>query len=318
MAWAGNKLLIVSDRHGHVIFGCDVDMNQMTIAPPVPAVVIRNEQLLLDDAESLTIRQDGDGTLTVYALCSLSNDRAALAQPKRQHMLRFVLPEDGSFNVGQSTVLDLHSVRMTLDGYFERAGVRPYRTYYQEFAGPDKNTYRWGNVEGMTVIPESSSFLCGMRNPMQHDNAIFFVLEGIDEAFRTRNANRIRVTDMFTLPLGGRGVSDLCWDPLTKGYIIAAATCNGPRLSEDQPWPPNELDSALFWWSGCKSDSPILFATFPDMKIEAVCRLGGSRFIAVGSDEADLSEGRSRTAQSILTIMYFTGIQQIEQESGHE
>ncbi|HSV27228.1 MAG TPA: hypothetical protein VLH60_04985, partial [Sedimentisphaerales bacterium] len=76
---------------------------------------------------------------------------------------------------------------------------------------------------------------------------------------------------------------------------------------EDQPWPPNELDSALFWWSGRKNEAPILIATFPDMKIESVCRLGETHFIAVGSDEADISEGRTRQQQSILTIMHFTG-----------
>jgi hypothetical protein len=72
--------------------------------------------------------------------------------------------------------------------------------------------------------------------------------------------------------------------------------------------PPNELDSALFWWSGRKGEAPILIATFPDMKIEAVCRLGDSRFVAVVSDERDVSEGRDKTAQSVLTILYFTGI----------
>jgi len=44
----------------------------------------------------------------------------------------------------------------------------------------------------------------------------------------------------------------------------------------------------------------------PDMKIEAVCRLGQSRFIAVGSDEGDVSEGRA-ARQSILTIIDFPG-----------
>ena len=43
------------------------------------------------------------------------------------------------------------------------------------------------------------------------------------------------------------------------------------------------------------------------MKIEAICRLGDTGFIAVGSDEGDVSEGREQR-QSVLTILYFTGL----------
>jgi hypothetical protein len=43
------------------------------------------------------------------------------------------------------------------------------------------------------------------------------------------------------------------------------------------------------------------------MTVEAVCRLGPTRFIAVGTDEGDISEGRVQQ-QSVITIMYFTGI----------
>jgi hypothetical protein len=39
-----------------------------------------------------------------------------------------------------------------------------------------------------------------------------------------------------------------------------------------------------------------------------VCRLGTSRYIVLGSDEGDVSEGRT-ARQSILTVLEFTGIQ---------
>jgi len=117
----------------------------------------------------------------------------------------------------------------------------------------------------------------------------------------------MKLVDMFTLDLGGRGVSDICWDPVTKGYLIAAGRSNGPKLDKDQPFPPNTLDCAMFWWSGRKSERPILFARAPDMKIEAICRLGDSRFIAVCSDEGDVSEGRT-ARQSVLTVLDFRGI----------
>ncbi len=309
MIWADGMLLTASDRHSNGLFIAPVNLDTMTVRPPLPLIVIRNEQDLLEDAEAVTARAVAGGRTQVYALSSMSNDRSEMAFPKRQHMLRFELLPGGAPAAANPVILDMHPVREAISVYFEKADIEPYRTWFQEFPGRNKNTYRWGNVEGMAFAPDGSSMLCGMRNPLHGGQAIFFVLAGIDDAFNVRDPASIKVTDMFTLSLGKRGVSDLCWDPVTKGYLITGATSNGPRLGEDQPWPPNELDSALFWWSGRKSELPILVATFPDMKIEAVCRLGESRFIAAGSDEADISEGRTRQQQSILTIMYFAGIE---------
>ena len=51
---------------------------------------------------------------------------------------------------------------------------------------------------------------------------------------------------------------------------------------------------------------PVLLARIADMTIEAVCRLGKSRYIALGSDEGDISEGRT-ARQSILTILELAG-----------
>jgi hypothetical protein len=43
------------------------------------------------------------------------------------------------------------------------------------------------------------------------------------------------------------------------------------------------------------------------MKVEAVCRLGESRYIAICSDEGDVSEERANRPQSVITIMDFSG-----------
>jgi hypothetical protein len=310
MVWINGTLLLTSDRHSHTVFIAPVDLDQMTVKDPVQLPIIGNEQDLLEDGESMTVRVGPNGEYIVYMLSSMSNDRSELAFPKRQHFVRFsLLPSVPLKVVHNTSVIGMNPVREAISAYFERAGIEPYRTYCEEFTGPNKNTYRWGNIEGIAFTPDGTGLLCGMRNPLQGDSAVLFVLNGIDQAFDNRDSTSLKVVDMFTMSLGRRGVSDLCWDPVTKGYLITAATSNGPRLSQDQPWPPNELDSALFWWSGRKSERPILFATFPDMKIEAVCRLGSSPYIAVGSDERDVSEGRTRTAQSILTILYFNGLQ---------
>ncbi len=307
MAWFEGHLLLTSDRHQHLIFTCPVDLGAMEIGRPGPHVVVPAEQLVLDDAECVTVRRSGSDPPMVYVLCSLSNDRNELPLPKRRHALRFPLRRVEPFRAGRPTVLSASEVRIALQTIFGEVGVRPYRTYYAEFPGPRKNTYRWGNVEGMAFTPDGGTLLCGMRNPLLQGRAILFAVEGTDEAFRQRDPGRFRVADVFTLDLGQRGVSDLAWDPVTKGYLIAAAKSNGPKRGRDEPFPPNTLESALFWWSGRKDEVPVRFADVPDMKVEAVCRLGETRYIAIGSDEGDVSEGRPGR-QSVITVLTFTGV----------
>ncbi len=307
MVWADGRLILASDRHGLMLFTCPIDLQQMTIGTPSPRAVIGNEQELLDDAECLVVSRR-DREQVVYVMCSLSNDPDELPLPKRRHMLRVALRDLDSARVARPVVLSAGRVRDLINDRFEAVGVEPYRTFHPDFSGSDKNTYRWGNVEGMCFTPDGGRLLLGMRNPLLGSHALMAVVVGVEEAFDTREASKLDLVDLFAIDLGDRGVSDLCWDPLTRGYLITAARSNGPKLSKDQPFPPNTLDSALFWWSGHKQDRPILFARFPDMKVEAVCRLGDTPFIAVASDEGDVSEGRPQQQQSVITVMYFTGI----------
>jgi hypothetical protein len=267
-------------------------------------VLIPNEQELLDDAECIVLRPRGRGAWTGYVMCSLSNDNRALPLPQRRHMLRFTYSGAGGFAADRPVVLNAGTIRDALDVHFRVIGVEPYATYY---AQADKNTYRWGNVEGLAFTPDSSRVLCALRNPLFHGEALLCAVAGLDEAFDTGDPGRMKVMDLFTLDLGERGISDLCWDPATKGYLIAAGKSNGPKLDQDQPFPLKTLDCALFWWSGRKSEKPELFARTPDMTVEAICRLGDSRYIAICSDEGDVSEERAKRPQSVLTIMDFPG-----------
>jgi hypothetical protein len=309
MAWIGGSLLLSSDRHGHVLFTCPIDLQHMAIGMPTPHVVIENEQELLNDPECLTTYRNGSGELVVFVLCSLSNDPDELPLPKRRHMLRLLMRDPGRLAVAHRRVMNVGTLRDLINGYFEAAGIAPYRTFNASFVGNDKNTYRWGNVEGMCLAPDGRRLLLGLRNPLLADHALVAVAEDIDRTFTMDTPDRLEITDLFDLDLGARGISDLCWDPLSQGYLITAAKSNGPKLDKNQAFPPNTLDSALFWWTGHKQDEPTLCATFPDMKVEAVCRLGSTRYIAVGSDEGDVSEGRPQQKQSVVTILYFTGIE---------
>jgi hypothetical protein len=160
----------------------------------------------------------------------------------------------------------------------------------------------------MTAAPDGTTMLCGMRNPLAGGKAVLFAVHGMDEAFSQYQPQRMEVSDVFLLDLGGRGISDVQWDPVSHGYLISAARSSGLKLSRDAPFPPNDLGCALFWWSGRKSETPVHFANVPDMKIEAICRLGSSRYIAICSDESDISEGRADRPQSVVTVMEFTGV----------
>ncbi|HUW82504.1 MAG TPA: hypothetical protein VMZ31_06850 [Phycisphaerae bacterium] len=307
MAWIGDAFLVTSDRHGHALFTVPFNVETCQIGEPQVRPVIGNEEKILDDAESVTVRPALDGGYVVYVSCSLSNDRSELPLPKRRHMLRCHIGPDGNPTRPQAVVMEGGHLRQRLQQEFDTLGVQPYRAFYGEFPGPNKNTYRWGNVEGITFTPNADTLLCGMRNPMPADCAMLFAIANVDRAFDAEDPSLLEVTDLFVLDLGERGIADICWDPVTQGYLIVAGRSAGPKLDKDQPYPPNWLDSALFWWSGRKSDAPVLFAKAPDMKIEAICRLGDTGFIAIGSDEGDVSEGREQR-QSVLTILYFTGL----------
>lgn len=309
LAYVDGHLLILSDRHDHVVFTAKLDLKTLKVTTPKPQTLIGNEQYLMDDAEAMTIVPHADGGFTGYIMGSLSNDKDEQPEPKRRHFLRWRFKDGATLTPTENVVINASPLREQLNGYFEQAGIEPYRTFNAGFTGEDKNTYRWANVEGITFTPDGEHLLCGMRNPLVEGKALLFTVSErhVRLAFDHEDAEALHVSDLFALDLGHRGVSDLCWDPQTRGYLIAAARSNGPKLNKDQSFPPNSLDSALFWWSGNKSDKPVQFAAVPGMKIEAICRLGETRFIAIGSDERDESESRE-DGQSVLTIMDFTGI----------
>lgn len=306
LAWLDGRLVITSDRHQHLLFMAAVDMETLAIAPPEPMVIIHNEQYVLNDAESVTVLKSS-GRTSLYAMCSLSNAPDGQPLPQRRHLFGAIVRKRQTLQLDRGEVLNAGGLRSQVESCFNVIRARPYFAYDVEFPGEDKNTYRWGNVEGIAFSPDAKHLLCGMRNPLFADKAIIFSVGGVTEAMRARDGESMNVKDVFLLDLGGRGVSDLAWDPVTQGYLMTAAKSSGRRLDPDSPYPPNTLDSALFWWNGQKADAPVQIAAMPDMTIEAVCRLGNSPWVAIGSDEGDVSEGRT-ARQSIITILEFTSV----------
>lgn len=306
LAWHRNQLIISSDRHEHLVFVCPVDLDTMTLGVPTPKIMIRNEQYLVSDAESLTIHTR-NGQPALLMMSSLSNAPNGLPLPQRRQLLWADIQSADPFRISRPNVFSVGILRRQLEALFDVINQDAYYAFNADYVGQDNNTYRWGNVEGISFTPDGKTLLCGMRNPLRHEMAILFAVSGVPQTMTAMEPDLMAVTDLFLLDLDNRGVSDLAWDPLTEGYLITAAKSNGPKLDPDAPYPPNTLDSALFWWSGHKSDAPLLIARIPDMTIEAVCRLGNSPYIALGSDEGDISEGRVYR-QSVLTILEFTGI----------
>lgn len=302
VCWAQGRLFLTSDRHEHVLFSMPLELDGQTLEPglPEPMQVVATERLLLDDAEALTSRYRR-GRTRLYVMCSMSNDPDGTRRSKRQHFARIELSDTGELVARTLAVIDNGTVRDALQAHFEALHVTPYASFD---TGQSRNTPRWANVEGIAWAPAGDTLLCGMRNPLAGEDAMLFTLQGVDQAFDDADPSKLRVTDLFRLNLGGRGVTDLAWDANTNGYLITAALSNGPKLSDDQPYPLEHLDSALFWWSGQKREQPVLVAKMAGLNIDGVCRVGQTPYLALTSDEGDVSEGR-QGRQSILLLLAY-------------
>ncbi|MHC4754775.1 MAG: hypothetical protein ACYTBP_06490, partial [Planctomycetota bacterium] len=64
--WLNGYLLISSDSHDHGLFICPIDLDKMKFGEAIYYVVIRNEQELLSDVESISVRQHSNGGVYVY------------------------------------------------------------------------------------------------------------------------------------------------------------------------------------------------------------------------------------------------------------
>jgi len=310
LAWLGDdgqagELLVTSDRHQHAVFTVPLDPATLTFSEPAPRVVVRNETELAGDVEAVALQRTDGARRRAYLFSSMSHDPNGEPAPDRRRMARFDLDAAGQIDPASVRVLSANAVRAQLAEHFEALRVPTHFTYTPS---QNRNTDRWANVEGVGFIPgRSDALLCGFRNPLAQDEAIFAAIEDVDAAFDARDPALMRVTDLFRLDLGGRGVADLCWDPVTRGYLLVAGKSNGPKRDDSQPYPLTDLDSAVFWWSGDKADRPVLIAQAVDMNIEAVCRVGDTPLIALGTDEGDVSEART-ARQSVIVLMVFTGV----------
>ena len=193
LAWYGGNLLISSDRHEHLVFICPIDLDIMTVGTPTPKILIRNEQYLLSDIESMTIRRhNGKDTLVLMVLSNAPDGLCrSVATCSGRISLRFCrIPFEGSI----VNVFPPSQFRRQLEGLFEMIDVSPYYAWY---ALQNDNTYRWGNVEGISFTPAGQTLLCGMRNPLYNEQAVLFAVAGVPEATRMLRSETLTVTDLF-------------------------------------------------------------------------------------------------------------------------
>lgn len=303
MAYVDGRLLLTSDRHDHVVFTATIDSRRAAVNLPEAATIIRNEKWLLSDLEAVAVHRRDQRT-RAYLFTSWSNDPDGQPAPNRRRLARAQIGPDGRIDSASVVVLSAEPLRAALMEQLAALRVPEYVAYTMSRS---MNTPRGVNIEGAAWTPRGDVLLAGLRNPLAGEDALVMAVAGVDEAFDQGDPSLLQLSDLFRLNLGGRGVADLAWDPLTRGYLIAAAKSNGPRLSEQQPYPLTDLDSALFWWSGHKNESPIPIARVRDLNVEAITRVGDTDLIAIGSDEGDVSEGRV-ARQSVVMLVHFTGV----------
>ncbi|BAM04789.1 hypothetical protein [Phycisphaera mikurensis] len=301
LAWAGGTLLAASDRHAHALFRVAVDPERAILGTPRPEPIILNERNLLRDVEALAARPGPGGVQRVYALTSMSHDFDGSTDLSRHRFARVPVSSSGRPLANAAAVLDVSGLRREIDKHLHALRVGHYAAWSDQLGA---NTDRWGNVEGLAFEPGGGRALLGMRNPLAGRDALAVAVTGVDAAFDAGDATLLRVVDLFRLDLGGRGIADLCWDPVTRGYLVAAGLSGGTREPGSEAYPLVDFDYALFWWSGRKAEPPVAVLRAADLNIDAVCRVGDSDLIALASDEGDASENRDGR-QSLLTLLHF-------------
>ena len=215
MTAIGNRLILTSDRHAHGVFLLDIDPAAATVGEPQLEIIIGNEKNLLNDLESAASLRHADGSANVYLITSLSNDPEGEADITRRRWARFAVSAEGEVVPASTRMLDVQPLRDAVEEAFSALQVRAYHAYTPD---ENDNTDRWGNIEGIAFAPQGGLALLGFRNPLAGGEAIFATVRGVDEAFDRGDPELIELVDLFRLDLGGRGVSDLAWDPVTRGY----------------------------------------------------------------------------------------------------
>ena len=185
VVWVGGRLLMSSDRHAHALFSVEVDPARAVIGTPEPELVIRNEKNLLRDIEAVTTRRGPDGVPRVYIITSLSHDPTGEPDVNRRRWARLPVDAAGLPDVADVRTFDAEPLREAIASHFDALGVAHYGAYTPS---ADRNTDRWGNVEGIAFAPNGDTALLAFRNPQARGDALLVEVAGLDAAFDAGDA----------------------------------------------------------------------------------------------------------------------------------
>ena len=139
------------------------------------------------------------------------------------------------------------------------------------FLAPKENGL---NIEGLTSSPDGKIIYIGLRNPVPNNKALLIPLTNAEDVI-LKSAKPF-LGDPIYLNLDKRGIRSVEYSSFHNKYFIIGGSID------------NEMQSALYSWSGDKEFLPKLLKLFPDMNPEAIAVQDNSAMLHLFSDDGNV------------------------------
>ena len=139
------------------------------------------------------------------------------------------------------------------------------------FLAPKENGL---NIEGLTSSPDGKIIYIGLRNPVPNNKALLIPLTNAEDVI-LKSAKPL-LGDPIYLNLDKRGIRSVEYSSFHNKYFIIGGSID------------NEMQSALYSWSGDKELLPKLLKLFPDMNPEAIAVQDNSAMLHLFSDDGNV------------------------------
>ena len=139
------------------------------------------------------------------------------------------------------------------------------------FLAPKENGL---NIEGLTSSPDGKIIYIGLRNPVPNNKALLIPLTNAEDVI-LKSAKPL-LGDPIYLYLDKRGIRSVEYSAFHNKYFIIGGPID------------NDMQSALYSWSGDKELLPKLLKLFPDMNPEAIAVQDNSAKLHIFSDDGNV------------------------------
>ena len=139
------------------------------------------------------------------------------------------------------------------------------------FLAPKENGL---NIEGLTSSPDGKIIYIGLRNPVPNNKALLIPLTNAEDVIL--KSGKPLLGDPIYLNLDKRGIRSVEYSAFHNKYFIIGGPID------------NEMQSALYSWSGDKELLPKLLKLFPDMNPEAIAVQDNSAKLHLFSDDGNV------------------------------